>query len=119
LAVVISRNSGFVVGWMWGDDAIMHELLTIETACNPTWSSDSTLWAARQRQNRDRPYAGGGGNCSDALPDGLAPVEGDTRLTSVRVPSGGASDGPFHRSLESTCDEIGFAPTREWLRLRR
>jgi hypothetical protein len=98
LAVVNGRNNDFVIRWMRVHDHVLHELTTTETICRPTWSSENTIWVARQRRNGfvwvEFNVASGaetgrivpkGSNCANGFFNEPAPVQGDTRVTSARA----------------------------------
>jgi hypothetical protein len=124
IAFFESSNSGLSFRWIWSDGhGSSHEITESAAGCAPEWSSNDSLWLSTRsgRQVIWREFKVGTGgptgrtslgsrDCSDGLPDPLAPVRHDVSLdvrvtTQVRLllkqhlrparPTVGASDPPL------------------------
>jgi hypothetical protein len=90
VAFIETGNQGFFVHWIARFDKVVHDLTVTENFCVPGWSSNRTLWVARERNNRNvwvefdvesaketGRTAPGNTNCSDGVADLKSPVDAD------------------------------------------
>jgi hypothetical protein len=90
VAFIETSSRDFFVHWIARSDRVVHDLTITENLCRPAWSSNRTLWVARERNNRNLwvefdvesaketgRTAPGNTNCSNGVADLKSPVDAD------------------------------------------
>jgi hypothetical protein len=93
LAFLYLGGQGMIVRWMSADGGKIHDITETETACDPEWSSNRTLWVSRRRGEKTvwtevdvdtgRPTGNvvpGSKDCADAEDDPVSPMRRDVRI---------------------------------------